>query len=198
MWEDRLKLNNSCREITIFYRTLIFDKISLQKLNRLMSGGIDFLTKNTCFDLIVDLLMLLRAGLGFCRGINNNFIFRNAIQSVYMIHYIVMKPKGSNFSTYKLWWILTFLSPLAWFLPLVFQVSTCGSVLRTTPAAPARWRRRWPSRARGTFSNPSKRTASSFWLLLPRDIAGLTVRRWLTGLQLLIVFTGNIIWYEIG
>lgn len=25
---DRLKLNNSCREITIFYCTLIFDKIS--------------------------------------------------------------------------------------------------------------------------------------------------------------------------
>lgn len=79
---------------------------------------------------------------------------------------------------------------LSWpgFTFLVFQVSTCGSVPRTTPAAPARWRRRWPSRVRGTSSNLSKRTASSFWLLLPRGTASLMVR--LRGL-LLILFNGN-------
>ena len=61
--------------------------------------------------------------------------------------------------------------------PSVLQVSTCGSVPRTTPAAPVRWRRRWPSRASGTSSKPWRRTASSFWPRSPRGTAGLTVRQ---------------------
>lgn len=62
---------------------------------------------------------------------------------------------------------------LCW--PGCVQVSTCAYVLRTTPAAPLRWRRLWLFRVRETSWKPWRRTASSFWLPSARDTADLMV-----------------------
>lgn len=58
---------------------------------------------------------------------------------------------------------------------LLVQASICVCVPRTTPAAPVRWRKRWPTKVRRTSCRPSTTPASSFSPLSHRGTTSLTV-----------------------